>query len=65
MEFPAVGGRDNNSSGSLTNTGVYGTYWSSVAKGSYNAYYMSFSNSANGVFSSSSRQTANSVRCVR
>ncbi|MDE6182877.1 MAG: fibrobacter succinogenes major paralogous domain-containing protein [Rikenellaceae bacterium] len=64
MEFPAVGWRNNDSSGTLYYAGVYGLYWSSVAYDSNYAYRLYFSSSDLGVIAPV-RRNGFSVRCVR
>ncbi|MDE6182818.1 MAG: hypothetical protein K2F53_00130 [Rikenellaceae bacterium] len=65
-EFPAVGYRGNNSSGTLYRAGVYGDYWSSVTytSNTSNAYYLYF-DSSSLLVDWNSKQVGRSVRCVR
>ncbi|MDE7134873.1 MAG: hypothetical protein K2N86_06330, partial [Rikenellaceae bacterium] len=64
LEFPAVGYRNNGSSGTLSSAGVLGYYWSSVAYGSTNAYRLLF-NSSNLYVDWYYKQSGFSVRCVK
>ena len=64
VEFPAVGWRGDDSSGTLNNAGARGHYWSSVANGSILAYYLYFNSSSLGV-DWLSKRLGHSVRCVR
>ncbi|MDE7355315.1 MAG: fibrobacter succinogenes major paralogous domain-containing protein [Rikenellaceae bacterium] len=64
MEFPAVGYRGADSSGTLYSAGQYGNYWSSVADGSNYAYTLDFS-SGNVSVDWTNLQNGRSVRCVR
>ncbi|MDE7356761.1 MAG: DUF1566 domain-containing protein [Rikenellaceae bacterium] len=64
MEFPAVGWRYGDSSGSLYGAGAGGRYWSSVAYDSYSAYLLYF-DSGDLYVGSRSKQYGFSVRCVR
>ncbi|MDE7355783.1 MAG: hypothetical protein K2N21_03310 [Rikenellaceae bacterium] len=66
VEFPAVGGRYTDSSGTLTNAGTNGFYWSSVtyASSTDTAYYLWFYSSNLNV-SSVNKRGGHSVRCVR
>ncbi|MDE7134298.1 MAG: hypothetical protein K2N86_03360 [Rikenellaceae bacterium] len=67
LEFPAVGYRSTDSSGTLySNVGAGGYYWSSVAHTSSTnyAYHLSFSSSNLNV-NTSSKPFGYSVRCVR
>ncbi|MDE7355736.1 MAG: fibrobacter succinogenes major paralogous domain-containing protein [Rikenellaceae bacterium] len=64
MEFPAVGYRDADSSGTLYYAGVYGHYWSSVAYSSNGAYHLGFNSGLLRV-GSNNKQGGFSVRCVR
>ncbi|MCX4359583.1 MAG: hypothetical protein OSJ22_08125, partial [Rikenellaceae bacterium] len=64
LEFPAVGGRNADSDGTLHNYGTYGSYWSSTQYDTSNAYYMNFG--SRGVNTSCAIKTYGfSVRCVR
>ena len=65
VEFPAVGYRGSDSSGTLGNAGASGHYWSSVANGSSNAYYLWFDSSDLYVSSGLIKRNGFSVRCVR
>ncbi|MDE7356745.1 MAG: fibrobacter succinogenes major paralogous domain-containing protein [Rikenellaceae bacterium] len=66
VEFPAVGGRDNNSFGSLlSSVGACGEYWSSVATGPGYAYSLYFTIGSLSVHGNSNKQYGHSVRCVR
>ncbi|MDE7355293.1 MAG: hypothetical protein K2N21_00770 [Rikenellaceae bacterium] len=65
MEFPAVGYRTTDSSGTLYDAGTYGHYWSSVASGSNYAYYLYFVSGSLNVTNGYSKQLGRSVRCVR
>ncbi|MDE7356574.1 MAG: hypothetical protein K2N21_07420 [Rikenellaceae bacterium] len=65
LEFPAVGGRNTVSSGTLYDAGTDGYYWSSVAYGSSNAYGLYFGSSSLGVSGGDSKRRGFSVRCVR
>ncbi|MDE7356749.1 MAG: fibrobacter succinogenes major paralogous domain-containing protein [Rikenellaceae bacterium] len=65
MEFPAVGDRGTDSSGTLNYAGTNGYYWSSVAGSSYGAYSLYFGSSDLNVFGGYSKRTGFSVRCVR
>ncbi|MDE7134630.1 MAG: hypothetical protein K2N86_05070 [Rikenellaceae bacterium] len=65
MEFPAVGYRTTDSSGTLNYAGTYGYYWSSVASGSNNAYYLWFNSSDLYVYYGYLMRNGFSVRCVR
>ncbi|MDE7355916.1 MAG: hypothetical protein K2N21_03985, partial [Rikenellaceae bacterium] len=65
LEFPAVGSRNYDSSGTLDTAGTWGTYWSSVADGSGNAYSLSFYSSDLTVGDGSIKRYGFSVRCVR
>ncbi|MDE7356604.1 MAG: fibrobacter succinogenes major paralogous domain-containing protein [Rikenellaceae bacterium] len=64
MEFPAVGWRYG-SSGTLNHAGTDGYYWSSVAGGSGDAYYLYFYSSNLYVGSGYGKRGGFSVRCVR
>ena len=64
VEFPAVGERYV-SSGTLYAAGESGLYWSSVARGSSEAYRLNFNNSDLGAGLSGYKQYGRSVRCVR
>ncbi|MDE6183730.1 MAG: fibrobacter succinogenes major paralogous domain-containing protein, partial [Rikenellaceae bacterium] len=64
VEFPAVGRRDYDSSGTLDDAGTWGRYWSSVASGSGNAYELYFGSSDLHV-PYNLKQYGQSVRCVR
>ncbi len=64
LEFPAVGWRNNDSSGTLNNAGVNGNYWSSVAYDSNNAYRLNFNSSDLNV-NAPNKRNGFSVRCVR
>ncbi|MDE7356402.1 MAG: fibrobacter succinogenes major paralogous domain-containing protein, partial [Rikenellaceae bacterium] len=63
VEFPAVGARGG-TSGTLTNAGTWGPYWSSVASSSRDAYNLGF-DSGNLYVLYYDRQFGFSVRCVR
>ncbi|MDE7356509.1 MAG: hypothetical protein K2N21_07085 [Rikenellaceae bacterium] len=66
LEFPAVGGRDADSSGTLSYAGTYGVYWSSVTYASNTNYaYSLWFGSSNLYVDWSSKQCGFSVRCVR
>ncbi|MDE7356378.1 MAG: hypothetical protein K2N21_06400 [Rikenellaceae bacterium] len=65
LEFPAVGWRYDDSSGTLYNAGTLGHYWSSVADGSGNAYNLWFNSSDLSVSNGRSKRNGFSVRCVR
>ncbi len=65
MEFPAVGLRDNNSTGTLNNNGTNGYYWSSVQYDSNNAYNMNFNSSSVNPNNWNNKKNGFSVRCVR
>ena len=65
MEFPAVGLRDNNSTGTLNNNGTNGYYWSSVQYDSNNAYDMNFNNGSLNPNNNNYKTNGFSVRCVR
>ncbi|MDE7134957.1 MAG: fibrobacter succinogenes major paralogous domain-containing protein [Rikenellaceae bacterium] len=66
MEFPAVGYRRTDSSGTLNYAGTHGYYWSSVTytSNTNNAYELNF-NSSNLRVYGTSKQYGQSVRCVR
>ncbi|MDE7356221.1 MAG: fibrobacter succinogenes major paralogous domain-containing protein [Rikenellaceae bacterium] len=66
MEFPAVGGRNPDSSGALYDAGTWGYYWSSVTytSNTRNAYYLWFDSSDLNVYYDN-RRYGRSVRCVR
>ncbi|MDE7356124.1 MAG: hypothetical protein K2N21_05075 [Rikenellaceae bacterium] len=66
VEFPAVGYRSADSSGTLGHAGTYGYYWSSVTytSNTINAYYLFFS-SSNLYVDWYNKQPGRSVRCVR
>ncbi|MDE7356022.1 MAG: hypothetical protein K2N21_04545 [Rikenellaceae bacterium] len=66
LEFPAVGFRFNDSSGTLSYAGVSGYYWSSVtyASNTNRAYYLLFGSSNLNV-DWTTKQDGFSVRCVR
>ncbi|MDE7356109.1 MAG: fibrobacter succinogenes major paralogous domain-containing protein [Rikenellaceae bacterium] len=66
MEFPAVGNRVSDSSGTLRNAGANGYYWSSVTSTSISidAYYLYFTSSSLYV-NNLSKRYGFSVRCVR
>ncbi len=64
LEFPAVGYRDNNSTGTLNNAGTNGNYWSSTQYNTDNAYRMYF-NSSNVNVDNPNKRNGFSVRCVR
>ncbi|MDE7355432.1 MAG: fibrobacter succinogenes major paralogous domain-containing protein [Rikenellaceae bacterium] len=64
MEFPAVGGRNFDSSGTLLYAGTYGYYWSSVAYSSNRAYELGFTDIILSV-DYTNKQYGQSVRCVR
>ncbi|MDE7355344.1 MAG: hypothetical protein K2N21_01035 [Rikenellaceae bacterium] len=64
MEFPAVGRRRSDSSGTLSDAGTYGSYWSSVTDGSGRAYLLYFISSDLYV-NNSGKHHGRSVRCVR
>ncbi|MDE7355852.1 MAG: hypothetical protein K2N21_03665 [Rikenellaceae bacterium] len=64
VEFPAVGYRGYDSSGTLYHAGTWGYYWSSVAYDSNRAYYLWF-HSSNLYVGNNSKQYGPSVRCVR
>ena len=63
-EFPAVGYRNNDASGTLNNTGTQGYYWSSVQNNTNEAYRMNFNSSSVGV-NNNYKTNGFSVRCVR
>ncbi|MDE7134693.1 MAG: hypothetical protein K2N86_05390, partial [Rikenellaceae bacterium] len=65
LEFPAVGWRNNDSSGTLNNAGQNGNYWSSVTytSNTNNAYELNF-NSSNLNVDWNNKQNGRSVRCV-
>ncbi|MCX4359389.1 MAG: hypothetical protein OSJ22_07125, partial [Rikenellaceae bacterium] len=65
LEFPAVGYRNPNASGSLKYAGTYGYYWSSVQYSSSNAYYMYLSSSSVNPSYNRDKRYGFSVRCVR
>ena len=65
VEFPAVGYRNDDSSGTLNDVGQWGEYWSSVVDGSNNTYIMIFLSSNLGVNGGYNKQYGLSVRCVR
>ncbi|MDE7356157.1 MAG: hypothetical protein K2N21_05250 [Rikenellaceae bacterium] len=66
LEFPAVGWRSYDSSGTLQRAGQYGRYWSSVTYTSTtsDAYYLWFDSSDLNV-NSYNKRGGFSVRCVR
>ncbi|MDE7355587.1 MAG: hypothetical protein K2N21_02275 [Rikenellaceae bacterium] len=64
MEFPAVGYRDVGTSGTLTNAGEGGNYWSSSSHNSTYAHRMYFSGSKL-YMDNYNKQVGRSVRCVR
>ncbi|MDE7355901.1 MAG: hypothetical protein K2N21_03910 [Rikenellaceae bacterium] len=64
MEFPAVGWRNYDSSGTLQYAGQYGYYWSSVTYDSIRAYNLTFS-SGDVYVDWGGKQFGRSVRCVR
>ena len=64
-EFPAVGYRYPDASGSLKNAGTNGNYWSSVQSSSGSAYNMGFDNSSVNMNSGSNKPDGFSMRCVR
>ena len=64
VEFPAVGWRNFDSSGTLYDAGGEGEYWSSVAYGSNRAYGLYFYSSSLLV-GNGNKQFGFSVRCVR
>ena len=64
LEFPAVGYRDNNSTGTLNNAGTNGNYWSSTQYNTDNAYRLNF-NSSSMDTSNGNKTNGRSVRCVR
>ncbi len=65
LEFPAVGRRDNDSSGKLSYNGVYGYYWTSDQSDASNAYRMIFNGNSVQADSPSEKQRGYSIRCVR
>ncbi|MDE7134844.1 MAG: hypothetical protein K2N86_06185, partial [Rikenellaceae bacterium] len=65
LEFPAVGYRNNDSSGTLYNAGTYGNYWSAVAYVSHNEYNLWFDSSDLYVDNGNSKHYGFSVRCVK
>ncbi|MDE7356521.1 MAG: fibrobacter succinogenes major paralogous domain-containing protein [Rikenellaceae bacterium] len=65
MEFPAVGHRYADSSGTLYDAGATGRYWTSVAYGSNDAYTLGFNSSVVGPQGTWHRRYGLSVRCVR
>ena len=64
LEFPAVGYRNNDASGTLNNAGTNGNYWSSVQNNTDNAYRLNF-NSSSMDTSNGNKTNGRSVRCVR
>ena len=64
LEFPAVGYRDNNSTGTLNNAGTNGNYWSSVQNNTNEAYRMNFNSSGMNT-NNNDKRNGFSVRCVR
>ncbi|MDE6182824.1 MAG: fibrobacter succinogenes major paralogous domain-containing protein [Rikenellaceae bacterium] len=64
-EFPAVGWRDDDSSGTLNVAGVWGNYWSSVAYYSDSACNLYFSSGVLTVGNGDYKRRGLSVRCVR
>ena len=60
--MPAAGNR--NTTGTLTNVGTNGRYWSSEQNNATNAYNLNF-NSTSVSVTNNNKANGNSVRCVK